>query len=87
MKKNLNCFVIGIMDLKDTGNVFDGKEVFLKASHLSNMNHSADMELIEEMVCSLLLDIDYSKIHEFCTSFLLAEAQGKMNEQILQEME
>ncbi|NUW28948.1 hypothetical protein [Aliarcobacter butzleri] len=88
MKKNLNCFVIGIMDLKDANNsIFDGAEVFVKASHLSNMNYAADMEMLKDCITEYFEDFNYSDLHSFCTEFLLAEAQGKMNEQILQEME
>lgn len=88
MKKNLNCFVIGIMDLKDANNsIFDGVEVFVKASHLLNMNYAADMEMLKDCITEYFEDFNYSDLHSFCTEFLLAEAQGKMNEQILQEME
>lgn len=87
MSKELNCFVIGLMNLKDANNsIFDGKEVFVKASHLSNMNYAADMEMLKDCILEHLEDFNYSDLHSFCTEFLLAEAQGKMNEKIFNEL-
>lgn len=86
--KKLDCFIIGKMDLKDTENMMiQGKEVFVKASSLSAMNTNADVEMLEEIIESRLEFISYSDIHEFCTEFLLAEAQGLMNEKIFKRMQ
>lgn len=85
--RELNCFVIGLMNLEDTENVmFQGKEVFVKASHLSNMNYTADIEMLKDCITEYFEDFNYSDLHSFCTEFLLAEAQGKMNEKIFKEL-
>ncbi len=87
MNKELNCFVIGLMNLKDANNsIFDGTEVFLKASHLSNMNYVADMEMLKDCITEYFEDFNYLDLHSFCTEFLLAEAQGKMNEDIFKRI-
>lgn len=86
--KELNCFIIGKMDIKDTTNMIrQGKEVFIEASSLSAMNTNADMEMLEKIIESRLEFVSYSDIHEFCTEFLLAEAQGLMNEKIFKRIQ
>lgn len=74
---------MGLMDIKDTENVMtQGKEVFVKANHLSNMNYTADMEMLKDCITEYFEDFNYLDLHSFCTEFLLAEVQGKMNEDI-----
>ncbi|WP_418181258.1 hypothetical protein ACNSOL_12180 (plasmid) [Aliarcobacter lanthieri] len=83
--KNLNCFVIGLMDLKETSNLITkGSDVFLKASHLAALDCKVDMENIEDIINLNLEHLDYDEIHNFCTDFLLAEAQGLINSEIVE---
>ncbi len=84
-EKKLNCFVIGLMDLKETNFLLTkGREVFLKASHLSVLDSKADMENIENIISLNLDHLDYEEIHNFCTEFLLAESQGLINSEIVE---
>ncbi|MCG3690109.1 hypothetical protein [Aliarcobacter butzleri] len=85
--RELNCFVIGLIDIKDTTFLLtQGKEVFIKANCLHAMNSSADMNLLEDIIGSNFGLNSYSDVHEFCTEFLLAEAQGKMNNKIFERL-
>ena len=87
LDKNLDCFVIGIMDIKDTSKVMtDGKEVFIKANSLSNMKYAADIEMLKDSINIYFKDFEYSDLHFFCTEFLLAEAQGLMSEKIFKRI-
>ncbi|WP_152632571.1 hypothetical protein [Aliarcobacter butzleri] len=84
-KKELNCFVIGLMDLQKTSNLITkGENVFLKASYLSALSSKVDMENIEDIINLNLEHLNYEEIHNFCTDFLLAEAQGLINSEIIE---
>lgn len=69
---------MGLMDIKDTENVMtQGKEVFVKANHLSNMNYTADMEMLKDCITEYFEDFNYLDLHSFVQNFYLQKFKEK----------
>lgn len=79
---DFDCFVIGTTNAENTINALgDGGNVFLNPSYINKLDQKVNIKLIDEIIASKFKDYDFNDIYNFCTSFLLGEAQGAITKE------
>ena len=83
----LNAFVYGTMDIKDTNNLFEGKNVFLKASGVSVLEkREGDIQAMKDFMSENIRYADYNELHHFCTDFIQCDMLGLIGSEEVEEL-
>ena len=83
----LNAFVYGRMDIENTNNLFDGKNVFLKASGISVLEkRQGDIQAVKDFISENISYADYENIHHFCTDFIQCDMLGLITSEEVEQL-